>query len=57
MVTRYGDEHDCGVWAKCDNELVEEFEKELEEYENRILRLAECMGNYRECDTDEIKGE
>jgi len=46
MVVRYGeDEHDCGVWARCN---AEEDEREMEEYEAEILRLAECEGGYRD---------
>jgi hypothetical protein len=50
MVVRYGDEHDCGVWVRCNAEVGEDYEREMEEYENRILRMAECIGGYRECD-------
>ena len=51
MVVRYGEEeYDCGIWAHCGGELVEEYDREVEEYENRILRMAECIGGYRECE-------
>jgi hypothetical protein len=46
MVMRYGDDHDCGIWVRCDVEL----EEEMERVENEALRIAECVGGYRECD-------
>jgi hypothetical protein len=47
MVVRYGeDEHDCGIWAHCVDEELDE--REMEEYEDKILYLAECEGGYRD---------
>jgi len=57
MVVRYGEEHDCGVWARCDGELGEEFEREVEEFEDKILYLAECESGYRECGVDNEEGD
>jgi hypothetical protein len=54
MVVWYGEEYDCGVWARCDGE---EFEREVEEFEDKILYLAECESGYRECGVDNEEGE